>query len=502
MNKTVDVYLPLDERPGPNKVVWPIAQQQLKHLCKVIRKCGWTPHVLNPDKPVQSVAEGIRVIRSARGARFINFIAAWAYPDFSVSPMSLLPADVPKLFVGSILPDFPGAVGLLAAASGTEHVGIRTSRVFVEKFENYAEYEDAVATFLKTGKYQPSLPEPIKVTPTSAQRKRAVEVANKLRGMIYGVVGPRSMQMWNKISEADFLTVFGVVREGFDALRLAKMAEKISDARAEKAIKFLVDKGMQLKLGPDPKLHLTRDMVKFQMKTYFALLELKKRYGIDFLGVQDQLDWIEYYPATDLVLGLLNNKLRPETDGTTVVTATEADDGAAITMQIFKLLTGGEPVAFNDLRYWNGKGLYWFVNSGALAPYYAYKRHDSLEGSWSERQQYMYFKNGGGTCSVVVRVPGVMTWARTSYRNGKLYICAGRGVTDVPTDEQWKARSARCSPEWPHWYVRLCGPVEWKINTNHPMAVFGDYLGELKALADVLGISFECYDNLTPSELS
>jgi L-fucose isomerase-like protein len=114
----------------------------------------------------------------------------------------------------------------------------------------------------------------------------------------------------------------------------------------------------------------------------------------------------------------------------------------------------------------------------------------------------MYFKNGGGTCSVVVRVPGVMTWARTSYRNGKLYICAGRGVTDVPTDEQWKARSARCSPEWPHWYVRLCGPVEWKINTNHPMAVFGDYLGELKALADVLGISFECYDNLTPSELS
>ena len=53
-------------------------------------------------------------------------------------------------------------------------------------------------------------------------------------------------------------------------------------------------------------------MVVFQMKVYFALLELKKQYGLDFIGVQDQLDWIEHYPATDLTLGLLNNRLRPE----------------------------------------------------------------------------------------------------------------------------------------------------------------------------------------------
>jgi L-fucose isomerase-like protein len=281
------------------------------------------------------------------------------------------------------------------------------------------------------------------------------------------------------------------------------MADKVADRKAEDALNFLIEKGMHIQLGDDPVKHLTKDMVIFQMRVYFALLELKKEYGLDFLGVQDQLDWIEHYPATDLSLGLLNNRLRPESDGETVVVATEADDGAAITMQLLKMLNNGDPVGFNDFRYWNPKkGLYWFVNSGALAPYFACGRHDSLEGAWSERQTYMYFKKGGGTSSAVVRIPGVVTWARFSYRNHQLYLAAGRGMTDVPTEEQWRERSARCSSDWPHWYINLCGHVEWTINSNHPITVVGDHLSELKAVAEELGIPFECRDHCTPEELS
>ncbi|MBN1270160.1 MAG: hypothetical protein JXB04_11265 [Kiritimatiellae bacterium] len=500
--KVVDLYLPLDARDEPNRVVWPVAKKQLAEIVKVIRKCGWTPNVLNPGKPVSSVAQGVGVIRKARGSRFINFIAGWAYPDFSVTPMWQLPPDVPKLMFGSTLPDFPGAVGLLAASSGTEHVGIRASRLFAEDFAKHDDYADALDEFLKTGTYRKRLPRAIDIKVTPQNRARARKVKAQLKGMVYGAVGPRSMQMWNKISDAHLLSVFGVAREGFDGLRLLKMAEKISDRRAAAAMKFLVDHGMELKLGKNPRKHLTREMVIFQMKVYLALLELKEQFGLDFLGVQDQLDWIEHYPATDLALGLLNNKLRPESDGRTVVTATEADDGAAITMQVLKLLSGGEPAGFNDLRYWDAReGLYWLVNSGALAPYFAYGRHDSLAGSWSERQTYMYFKQGGGTCSVVVRIPGVVTWARFSYRDHQLYLCAGRGVTDVPTPAQWLERTARCSRDWPQWFIRMCGPIEWKVNTNHPMTICGDYLADLKALAGELGIPFECYDHLTPRNL-
>lgn len=502
MNKVVDIYLPLDSRNEPNAEVWPVAMNQLKELTQVIEKCGWEANVLNPDKPVASVAEGMQVVKKAKGERFINFMAGWAYPDFSVSPMWQLLRDVPMLMLGSAIPDFPGAVGLLATAAGTEHVGISTNRLFVENFEDHYSYSDAIDSFLNKGSYNPAYPEPIDILVTEAHRLKAKEVINQLKGSIYGAVGPRSMQMWNKISEADFLKYFGISREGFDGLRLLKMTEKIPDKRAEEALNFLIDKGMDIRLGTDPKKHLTKDMVIFQMKVYFALLELKKQFGLDFLGVQDQLDWIEYYPSTDLTLGILNNKLRPESDGKTVVAATEADDGAAITMQVLKLLSGGEPVGFNDLRYWNPQqGLYWFVNSGALAPYFAHGSHNSLKGAWSERQTYMYFKQGGGTCSVIVQIPGVVTWARFSYRNHQLYLAAGRGVTDVPTEKQWKERSERCSPDWPHWYLKLCGKIELSINSNHPITVLGDHLGELKAIAEELGIPFECKDDRTPEEI-
>ncbi|MGD9345676.1 MAG: hypothetical protein PVH84_07425 [Candidatus Aminicenantes bacterium] len=503
MNKVVDIYLPLDSRDTANAEVWPVTEKQLKQLVSVIEDCGWTAHVLNPDKPISSVAKGMKVIGKANGERFINFMGGWAYPDFSVSPMWQLPKEVPKLMLGSAIPDFPGAVGLLASVAGTEHVGIRTDRLFIENFENCAEYQDAIRAFLENGNYSFPLPQPIEVDVNDTHRAKARRVLDRLRGSIYGAVGPRSMQMWNKISEADFLRYFGISREGFDGLRLLKMAEKIPESRAEAALNFLLEHRMDIRLGKDPVKELTKDMVIFQMKVYFALIELKDQFGLDFIGVQDQLDWVEHYPATDLALGLLNNRLRPESDGETVVAATEADDGAAITMQVMKLLSEGEPVGFNDLRYWKAdEGLYWFVNSGALAPYFARGSHDSLEGAWSERQTYMYFNSGGGTSSVVVRVPGVVTWARFSYRDHQLYLCAGRGVTDIPTDDQWRERSANCNPDWPHWYLRLCGKIEWRINSNHPITALGDRLAELKAVAEELGIPFECYDHLTPDQLT
>src|SRR5947199_6139325 len=163
MAKTVDVYMPLDARAEPNREVWPIARKQLGELVRVIEKCGWKANVLNPGGPVSSVAQGIRTVRDARGDRFLNFIGGWAYPDFSVSPMFQLSRDVPKLMVGSCLSDYPGAVGLLAAAAGTAQVGVATSRCFVERFDQHADYSDAIEEFLEKGSYAPPQPRPIDI---------------------------------------------------------------------------------------------------------------------------------------------------------------------------------------------------------------------------------------------------------------------------------------------------------------------------------------------------
>src|SRR4030042_960240 len=163
MNKVVDIYLPLDSRKTANREGWPGAVRQTVELVKVIKKCGWKPNILNPDRPVASVAEGMRVIKRAKGQRFLNFMAGWAYPDFSVSPMAQLPADLPKLLLGSAIQDFPGTVGLFAAASGPAHMGIETDRLFVERFENHEEYAAALDAFINQGYYRPPYPKAIKV---------------------------------------------------------------------------------------------------------------------------------------------------------------------------------------------------------------------------------------------------------------------------------------------------------------------------------------------------
>ena len=141
------------------------------------------------------------------------------------------------------------------------------------------------------------------------------------------------------------------------------------------------------------------------------------------------------------------------------------------------------------------------MNSGALAPYFDCGRKAPLEGAWSERQTPMYFKAGGGTSSVIVPKPGVVPWARFSYRGDKLYLSAGRGITDIPSQEEWLWRTERCSRDWPQSYLRLCGRIEMKINTNHPITVLGDDLADLKAVAEEMGIPFECCDFMTPEEV-
>ncbi|MFQ6039179.1 MAG: hypothetical protein ACE5LV_11250, partial [Candidatus Aminicenantales bacterium] len=205
MGKIVDIYMPLDSREGPNREVWPVARKQVSELISVIKKCGWEAHALNPEKPITSVAEGLRVIQKSKGDRFIDFMGGWAYPDFSVTPMWQLPKDLPKLMIGSAIPDYPGCVGLFAAQSGTSHMGLACDRLFVENFEDHETYIDAIRSFLETGRYAPPYPETIDVDVADTHRARARAVRERIKGSVYGAVGPRSMQMWNKISEADFL---------------------------------------------------------------------------------------------------------------------------------------------------------------------------------------------------------------------------------------------------------------------------------------------------------
>jgi len=285
MSKLVDIYIPLDSRATANREVWPVAVRQLVELIRVIKKCGWKANVLNPDRPVASVAEGMRVVRRANGQRFLNFMAGWAYPDFSVSPMANSRPASP-----SCSSEAPSAISREAWVCsppppepprwGSEPTGCssNTSKTTKNMRPPWTTFSTGGITVLP--------PRTIDVLVAEKHRQKARRIKAALRGSIYGAVGPAPCRCGTK-SPRRISCGISDRPEGFDGLRLAKMAEKVSDKRAERALDFLLHKGMDVRFGPNPKKHLTREMVIFQMKVYFALLELKERFGLDFVGVQD-----------------------------------------------------------------------------------------------------------------------------------------------------------------------------------------------------------------------
>ena len=68
------------------------------------------------------------------------------------------------------------------------------------------------------------------------------------------------------------------------------------------------------------------------------MLDLVEEFKADCMGWQYQLGLIPLRPPSDFSEGLLNSACRPESNGDTIVCATEADQGNAVPMEMMKRL--------------------------------------------------------------------------------------------------------------------------------------------------------------------
>src|SRR5260221_14563629 len=98
----------------------------------------------------------------------------------------------------------------------------------------------------------------------------------------------------------------------------------------------------------------------------------------DCLGWQYQLGLIPLRAPSDLAEGLFNGTCRPESNGDTVATATEADQGNVVPMEMMKRLLKAkglhQAVMFHDVR-WGAphpqdasRFLWVLLNSGSSVP--------------------------------------------------------------------------------------------------------------------------------------
>jgi L-fucose isomerase-like protein len=303
-------------------------------------------------------------------------------------------------------------------------------------------------------------------------------------GMINGYFGPR------------LLTRHGFTEHKIDQAWIIDRGRSITPKRIDDSLRFVKDRGVTFHWGEKDGEDFTEQATREQLRDYLTVLDLTREYKTDCIGWQYQLGLINLRPPSDFAEGLFNSTCRPESDGNTIVCATEADQGNVIPMElmkrVLKLKGSHHAVFFHDVRWGaehDGRFVWVLLNSGSSGAYAFNHDADTLRGVHSWRQPSMYFPTPGGTFAGE-SLPGEITWARSYIRGGELWMDVGRGeVLKLPPakrDSWWQGTT----PQWPFMAADLGISQETLMAhylSNHVAVAYGDIFGEMVALSQDLG---------------
>jgi L-fucose/D-arabinose isomerase len=391
----------------------------------------------------------------------------WAFPHFTMLAASATAG--PLLLLGSIDPVYPGMVGMLAAGGALDQIG----RTHVRAWGSIAD-------------------------PAVLQRVLGYVSAglavSQLRGSTFGRIGGRPMGMYTAVADPDqWIDTFGVDVEEIDQWELVRRSESVSTKRAAAAADWLEKTSAGVHYDGR---QLTREIFERQIRTYYAMRELIEEWQLDFSGIKGQPELTTHFCTTDVTEAFLNDPYDWEGPKDTHVCATEADMDGALTMQLLKLLSGGTPVLFADVRHYHADRDVWdLCNSGQHATWYAARSDDPAENLARVHfyPEVFYFPAGGASVHHLA-APGDATFARLTRQARSYRMQVVRGSFVGFGDEVNQALMRQSTFEWPHAFARLSvDSAEFlsRFGANHIHAVPGDRVAELQAVCRFLGISFE-----------
>jgi L-fucose/D-arabinose isomerase len=302
--------------------------------------------------------------------------------------------------------------------------------------------------------------------------------ATKLRGMIYGDGGSRCMGMYTaRIDPSEWMARFGIDVDGFEQIDVLKRSEKYSDEEAKKFLAW-----MRKEFGGiEPK----DEVMIAQIKLYFALREIIKENGYDFISVKCLPEMPSCYTTFCVAHALLNDTSDDGFGGKcSFVCGCEADSNGALTMQIINNITD-KTTMFTDISFYDYKdNMLRLCNCGSQPTDFASSRK---EVTWVTEGLKEFEWKIGGACPRYVGKPGKVTIARLSRINREYVMMIATGnALDMPLKKINETNS-----QHPHIFVKLdCDPENFinSLRSNHLHIVFGDYKEELITTCDVLNI--------------
>ena len=397
----------------------------------------------------------------------------WAFPHFTMLAASATTG--PLLLLGNIDPVYPGMVGMLAGGGALDQVG----RTHVRAWGDPADPEviGRVLAYVRAG----AAVQPAARLDVRADRRAA-------DGHVHRRRRPRPVDRHLRRG-----------RRG-DRPVGARPAVGLGQREARRGRRRLA--GEDLGRGALRRRQLTRELFERQIRVYYAMRELIDEWRLDFSGIKGQPELTTHFCTTDVAEAFLNDPYDWEGAKATHVCATEADMDGALTMQLFKLLSGGTPVLFADVRHYHADRDVWdLCNSGQHATWYAARSDDPAENLARVHfyPEVFYFPAGGASVHHLA-APGDATFARLTRHARQYRMQVVRGSFVNFDDEVNNELMRQSTFEWPHALARLsAGADEFlsRFGANHIHAVPGDRVAELQAACTFLGISFEPLGDLT-----
>jgi L-fucose/D-arabinose isomerase len=407
-----------------------------------------------------------RRIADARPALTIINIPVWAFPHFTMRAVRELSG--PVLLFSNIDPQYPGMVGMLAAAGALDQV----ERTYGRAWGDIG--DESVWSWVEA-------------------HIRAGAAVEGLRGSTFGRFGGRPMGMYTAVSNGDrWLRQFGVDVEEIDQWEIVRRSDEIDGQRVTAGREWLERNSAGVHY--DGNL-LTPALLERQIRSYYVVREIIDELNLDFCGIKGQPELTNNFVTMDVTEAFLNDPYDWDGPKQPFVCSTEADMDAALTMQILASLSD-TPVLFADMRHYEAElGIWDLCNSGQHATWFAARSDDPLE-NMSKVHLYpedFYFPAGGASVHHLA-APGAFTFARLSRLGERYRMQVLKGDLeqfDTATNERLMKASTYV---WPHAFARFTASVEdvlGRYGSNHIHAVPGDHVAALREVCLLLDIDFD-----------
>jgi len=492
----IGIFWPGDYRSKPNELAQPNAEEATVQLERALKKLGRKSYriegfITRPHEAIEKLGPVDDPL--------IGVFVHWCYGPHTTD--GVVGKDSPLLLASNFSGQWPGLVGLLNTGACLASLGRPFSRIWSEAPDWTAddEFMDRLTEWCNTGRINypcQDIAYSAPVSPDAHARAKLVFEQIKKRRILALMIGDTSMGMINGYFGPRRLAPIGFSEHKVDQAWIIARGHSISDGRLDKALAFVKDKGVHFHWQEDGAHDFDENATREQLRDYLTVLDLVNEFRADCVGWQYQLGLVPLRPPSDFAEGLLNSVCRPESNGDVIITATEADQGNLVPMELMKRLLKAkglhQAVMFHDVRWgaqYDGRFLWVLLNSGSCGAYAMTGSADTLKGVHSYRQPAEYFPIPGGTFAGEA-LPGPITWARAYLKDDALWMDLGRGeVVTLPEQirEQWWRGTTR---QWPFMAADLGVAQETLMAhylSNHIAVAYGDILEEMAALSQMLG---------------